>query len=364
RILNAATDTKKDLQIVAEEAKMSGTVILLLDEIHRLDKTKQDFLLPLLESGRIVLIGATTENPYMNIQPAIRSRTQIFQVKPLTPDDIASAINRALADHKRGLGDYQVDLQPDALDYLTHATNGDLRSALNGLELAVLSTPASDDGTITIDLTTIQQSLQKPALAGDTNGDAHYDIISAFQKSIRGSDADAALHYLARLIAIGDLNSITRRLLVIAYEDIGLANPATASRTLTAIQSAERLGLPEGRIPLADAVIDLCLAPKSNSGIKAIDEALADVENGNAGQIPDDLRDAHYRGAKQLGHGIDYKLPHNYPNGWVAQQYLPDNLKNKHYYQPKATGRYEAALAQRLQQLKDWQRDAQKSKKR
>lgn len=364
RILNAATDTKKDLQIVAEEAKMSGTVILLLDEIHRLDKTKQDFLLPLLESGRIVLIGATTENPYMNIQPAIRSRTQIFQVEPLTPDDIASAINRALADHKRGLGDYQVDLQPDALDYLTHATNGDLRSALNGLELAVLSTPASDDGTITIDLTTIQQSLQKPALAGDTNGDAHYDIISAFQKSIRGSDADAALHYLARLIAIGDLNSITRRLLVIAYEDIGLANPATASRTLTAIQSAERLGLPEGRIPLADAVIDLCLAPKSNSGIKAIDEALADVENGNAGQIPDDLRDAHYRGAKQLGHGIDYKLPHNYPNGWVAQQYLPDNLKNKHYYQPKATGRYEAALAQRLQQLKDWQRDAQKSKKR
>lgn len=364
RILNAATDTKKDLQIVAEEAKMSGTVILLLDEIHRLDKTKQDFLLPLLESGRIVLIGATTENPYMNIQPAIRSRTQIFQVKPLTPDDIASAINRALADHKRGLGDYQVDLQPDALDYLTHATNGDLRSALNGLELAVLSTPASDDGTITIDLTTIQQSLQKPALAGDTNGDAHYDIISAFQKSIRGSDADAALHYLARLIAIGDLNSITRRLLVIAYEDIGLANPATASRTLTAIQSAERLGLPEGRIPLADAVIDLCLAPKSNSGIKAIDEALADVENGNAGQIPDDLRDAHYRGAKQLGHGIDYKLPHNYPNGWVAQQYLPDNLKNKHYYQPKATGRYEAALAQRLQQLKNWQRDAQKSKKR
>ncbi|WP_148113688.1 replication-associated recombination protein A, partial [Lacticaseibacillus rhamnosus] len=269
RILNAATDTKKDLQIVAEEAKMSGTVILLLDEIHRLDKTKQDFLLPLLESGRIVLIGATTENPYMNIQPAIRSRTQIFQVKPLTPTDISTAIDRALADNKRGLGKYQVDLTPEARDYLTHTTNGDLRAALNGLELAVLSTPAKSDGTITIDLTTIQQSLQKPAISGDTNGDAHYDIISAFQKSIRGSDVNAALHYLARLIAIGDLNSITRRLLVIAYEDIGLANPTTASRTLTAIQSAERLGLPEGRIPLADAVIDLCLAPKSNSGIKA-----------------------------------------------------------------------------------------------
>ena len=176
RILNAATDTKKDLQIVAEEAKMSGTVILLLDEIHRLDKTKQDFLLPLLESGRIVLIGATTENPYMNIQPAIRSRTQIFQVKPLTPTDISTAIDRALADDKRGLGKYQVDLTPEARDYLTHTTNGDLRAALNGLELAVLSTPAKSDGTIIIDLTTIQQSLQKPAISGDTNGDAHYDI--------------------------------------------------------------------------------------------------------------------------------------------------------------------------------------------
>ena len=185
-----------------------------------------------------------------------------------------------------------------------------------------------------------------------------------FQKSIRGSDVNAALHYLARLIAIGDLNSITRRLLVIAYEDIGLANPTTASRTLTAIQSAERLGLPEGRIPLADAVIDLCLAPKSNSGIKAIDAALADVESGQAGQIPDDLRDAHYRGAKQLGHGQGYKLPHNYPNGWVAQQYLPDNLKNKQYYQPKTTGRYEAALAQRQQQLKSWQHEAKKVKKK
>ena len=364
RILNAATDTKKDLQIVAEEAKMSGTVILLLDEIHRLDKTKQDFLLPLLESGRIVLIGATTENPYMNIQPAIRSRTQIFQVKSLTPDDISTAIDRALSDEKRGLGKYQVDLQSKARDYLTHATNGDLRAALNGLELAVLSTPADQDGTITIDLTTIQQSLQKPSLAGDVNGDAHYDIISAFQKSIRGSDVNAALHYLAQLIAIGDLNSITRRLLVIAYEDIGLANPATASRTLTAIQSAERLGFPEGRIPLADAVIDLCLAPKSNSGIKAIDAALADVQSGHAGQIPDDLRDAHYRGAKELGHGQGYKLPHNYPNGWVAQQYLPDNLKHQQYYHPKTTGRYEAALAQRQKQLEDWQRDAEKLKKK
>lgn len=350
RMLNAATDTKKDLQIVAEEAKMSGTVILLLDEIHRLDKTKQDFLLPLLESGRIVMIGATTENPYMSIQPAIRSRTQIFQVHPLTPEDIGTAVDRALADDERGLGKYPVVLDDKARDYLTTATNGDLRSALNALELATLSTPEKA-GKIRLTTEVMHQSLQQRALDGDADGDAHYDLISAFQKSIRGSDVDAALHYLARLIVIGDLPSILRRLLVIAYEDIGLANPQTASRTLTAIQAAERLGLPEGRIPLANAVIDLCLAPKSNSAISAIDAAIADVNAGKAGAIPDDLRDAHYKGAKALGHGVGYKLPHNYPGGWVKQTYMPANLKNTHYYQPKTTGKYEQALSQQLARL-------------
>ncbi|MFD1441490.1 replication-associated recombination protein A [Lacticaseibacillus hegangensis] len=350
RMLNAATDTKKDLQIVAEEAKMSGTVILLLDEIHRLDKTKQDFLLPLLESGRIVMIGATTENPYMSIQPAIRSRTQIFQVHPLTPEDIGTAVDRALADDERGLGKYPVVLDDKARDYLTTATNGDLRSALNALELATLSTPEKA-GKIHLTAEVMHQSLQQRALDGDADGDAHYDLISAFQKSIRGSDVDAALHYLARLIVIGDLPSILRRLLVIAYEDIGLANPQTASRTLTAIQAAERLGLPEGRIPLANAVIDLCLAPKSNSAISAIDAAIADVTAGKAGTIPDDLRDAHYQGAKALGHGVGYKLPHNYPGGWVKQTYMPANLKNTHYYQPKTTGKYEQALSQQLARL-------------
>ncbi|WP_125581363.1 replication-associated recombination protein A [Lacticaseibacillus suibinensis] len=354
RMLNAATDTKKDLQIVAEEAKMSGTVILLLDEIHRLDKTKQDFLLPTLESGRIILIGATTENPYLSIQPAIRSRTQIFQVHPLTPADIGIAVDRALADKQRGLGDYPVELTPEAREYLTSATNGDLRSALNALELATLSTPATE-GTINLTAAVMHQSLQQRALDGDADGDAHYDLISAFQKSIRGSDVDAALHYLARLIVIGDLPSILRRLLVIAYEDVGLANPQTANRTLTAIQAAERLGLPEGRIPLANAVIDLCLAPKSNTAISAIDAAIADVEAGKAGPIPADLKDAHYSGAKALGHGVGYKLPHNYPGGWVKQTYMPQNLAHTHYYEPKTTGKYEQALAQQLAKLRKLQ---------
>lgn len=356
RMLNAATDTKKDLQIVAEEAKMSGTVILLLDEIHRLDKTKQDFLLPTLESGRIILIGATTENPYLSIQPAIRSRTQIFQVHPLTPEDIGVAVDRALADKQRGLGDYPVELTQEARDYLTSATNGDLRSALNALELATLSTPETD-GKIQLTAAVMHQSLQQRALEGDADGDAHYDLISAFQKSIRGSDVDAALHYLARLIVIGDLPSILRRLLVIAYEDVGLANPQTANRTLTAIQAAERLGLPEGRIPLANAVIDLCLAPKSNTAISAIDAAIADVEAGKAGPIPADLKDAHYSGAKALGHGVGYKLPHNYPGGWVKQTYMPQNLAHTHYYEPKTTGKYEQALAQQLAKLRQLQQE-------
>ncbi|KRM72917.1 replication-associated recombination protein A [Lacticaseibacillus brantae] len=351
RTLNAATDTKKDLQIVVDEAKFSGTVVLLLDEIHRLDKTKQDFLLPHLESGRIILVGATTENPYLNISPAIRSRTQIFQVFPLTPEEIDAAIDRALADKDRGLGNYPVQLDDKARHYLTTTTNGDLRSALNALELAVLSTEEKA-GKIHITNTVMHESLQQANLEGDQNGDAHYDLLSAFQKSIRGSDVDAGLHYLARLISIGDLTSILRRLLVIAYEDIGLANPQTANRTLTAITAAERLGLPEARIPLASAVIDLCLAPKSNSAMAAIDQALADIAAGNAGSVPDHLKDAHYKGAAALGHGTDYLYPHDYPDDWVDQDYLPENLRGKHYYAPKANGKYEQALGQQLENLR------------
>lgn len=352
RMLNAATDTKKDLQAVAEEAKMSGTVVLLLDEIHRLDKTKQDFLLPLLESGQIILIGATTENPYINISPAIRSRTEIFQVHPLSSDDIKKAVERALTDKENGLGKLNVKIDHNAMRFLVHSTNGDLRSALNALELSAKSTEPDKDGIIHLTLSDIEACLQKKALSQDKNGDAHYNVVSALQKSIRGSDVNAALHYASRLIESGDLNSLTRRLMVIAYEDIGLANPAAAARTVNAVQAADKLGLPEGRIPLADAIIDLCLSPKSNSGIKAIDNALSDVKSGNYGDIPNHLKDTHFKGAKRLGH-VGYKYPHNYPNDWVQQQYLPDKIKDAKYYQPKLNGKYEKALADQYQKINE-----------
>lgn len=345
RMLNAATDTKKDLQIVVEEAKMSGTVILLLDEVHRLDKPKQDFLLPHLENGRVVMIGATTENPYITINPAIRSRTQIFELKPLEISDIEVAIERALVDKANGLGDSAVEVTEEALLHFARATNGDLRSSLNGLELAVKSTHPNQDGLIIIDLAIAEECVQRKALTHDKNGDAHYDVISALQKSIRGSDVNAALHYMGRLVEAGDLPIIARRLMVIAYEDIGLANPAATARTVTAVQAAEKLGFPEARIPLANAVVDLCLSPKSNSTYVAIDAALSDIRAGKSGDVPDHLRDSHYSGAKDLGRGIDYKYPHAYPEAWVDQQYLPDKLKNATYYVPNYTGKYEASLA-------------------
>ncbi|MBD9095814.1 MAG: replication-associated recombination protein A [Weissella confusa] len=357
RILNAATDSKKDLQIVAEEAKMSGTVVLLLDEIHRLDKTKQDFLLPHLESGRIVLIGATTENPYLSILPAIRSRTQIFEVKPLSEDDMKTAIQRALTDKERGLGNFDAVLDDEAERQLVYATNGDLRSALNGLELAVKSTAPSEDGKVHITLPIVEETVQRKALTADKDGDGHYDVISALQKSIRGSDTDAALHYLARLIEAGDLPIIARRLRVIAYEDIGLANPAVAARAVTAIEAAEKLGFPEARIPLANATIELALSPKSNSAYTAIDAALADVRKGGTGDVPDHLKDAHYKGAEKLGHGVDYVYPHGYPGDWVPQQYLPDKLNGANYFVPAGNSKVEQAYKERYQKLRDAQKN-------
>lgn len=360
RMLNAATDSKKDLQIVAEEAKMSGTVILLLDEVHRLDKTKQDFLLPHLENGRIIMIGATTENPYITINPAIRSRTQIFEVKPLDEQDIEKAIHTALHDKDRGLGQLSIELDDQALLHLSRATNGDLRSALNGLELAARSTKSDQSGMIHLTLPVIEECVQKKALTHDKNGDAHYDVISAFQKSIRGSDVDAALHYLARLVEAGDLASICRRLMVIGYEDIGLGNPAAAARTVNAVLAAERLGLPEARIPLADVVVDLCLSPKSNSAYTALDEAISDIRAGNAGEVPDHLRDSHYQGAKALDRGVGYQYPHNFENAWANQQYLPDKLKHAQYYHPKDTGKYEQALGQQYYRIKDWKKELPK----
>lgn len=346
RKLNAATDSKKDLQAVVDEAKFSGGIVLLLDEIHRLDKTKQDFLLPHLESGLITLIGATTENPFINTSPAIRSRAQIFKLEPLSEENIRLGLQRALEDSERGLGHYPVTVDNKALDHFAHAAFGDMRAALNALELSVKSTDQNEDQVIHISLEIAEESMQMKAFSHDADGDMHYDVISAFQKSIRGSDVDAALLYAARLIEAGELTILCRRLLVIAYEDIGLANPGANERTVAAVQAANQLGLPEARIPLANAIIDLALSPKSNSAIEAIDSALADVKSGKSGLIPSHLKDAHYKGADKLGHGVDYKYPHAYPNHWVVQQYLPDTLVGRHYYQAASTGNYERALAE------------------
>lgn len=351
RTLNAATDTKKELQIVIEESKMSGTVILLLDEIHRLDKPKQDFLLPHLENGRVILIGATTENPYIAINPAIRSRTQIFELIPPTPEEIHQALKRALTDETKGLGNYDVEITDGAMYTFTHFSNGDVRSSLNALELAVKSTPENEDGKIIITEEIAGNCLQRKVFAHDKNGDQHYDVISAFQKSIRGSDVDAALHYMARLIEAGELITLIRRLLVIAYEDIGLANPAGASRAVLAVQAAEKLGLPEARIPLANAVIELALSPKSNTAILSIDAALSDVRQGKSGNVPSHLQDAHYQGAQKLGRGTNYQYPHDYPNHWVKQQYLPDTLKHTQYFHPDPTSKFEEALKEQYKKF-------------
>ena len=352
RTLNAATDSKKDLEIVVEEARMSGTVILLLDEIHRLNTTKQDFLLPHLENGRVILIGATTENPYISINPAIRSRVQIFEVKPLSHHDIKKGLYRALSDAVNGLGQYPIQIEDDILNHFSNVTNGDIRSTLNALELAVLSTPVNDEGYIVITQEIAEECLQRKRLTHDKNGDAHYDVISAFQKSIRGSDVDAALHYLAVLLEAGELTIACRRLLVIAYEDIGLGNPGATERTVAAVTAAEKLGLPEARIPLAYAVVELSLSPKSNTSYRAINEAMQDVHNGKVGTVPDHLRNGHYAGAKQLNRSVGYKYPHDYPHHWVKQQYLPDAISNARYFKPEPTGKYEEALAQYYKHIK------------
>ncbi|WP_243386218.1 replication-associated recombination protein A [Bacillus kexueae] len=344
RSLNAVIHNKKDMEIVVEEAKMSGQLIVILDEVHRLDKAKQDFLLPHLESGKIILIGATTSNPYHAINPAIRSRCQIFELKPLAPEEIMIALKRSLTD-SRGLKDFNVQITDESLNHIAVCCGGDIRSAMNALELAVRSSEVDENNVVQIDLETVEECIQKKSFVHDKDGDAHYDVLSAFQKSIRGSDVNAALHYLARLIEAGDLFSIARRLLVIAYEDIGLANPQAGQRTLAAIEAAERVGFPEARIPLANAVIELSLSPKSNSAYLAIDHALKDLKLGVTGEVPLHLKDAHYKGATQLGRGVDYLYPHDYENGWVKQQYLPDPIKNKKYFEPKKTGKFEQALA-------------------
>ena len=316
RFLNAVINNKKDFDIVVEEAKLSNGIVLLMDEIHRLNKDKQDLLLPFLENGLITLIGMTTSNPYHAINPAIRSRCQLFELKELSIDNIKAGIKKAI--NSNILEGIVID--DDTINYLAGISGSDLRFAYNILEIAYYS---SNDKKIDIDL--IKKINNKPNLFIDKNGDNYYNIISAFQKSIRGSDVNASLHYLARLLEAEDLDIIVRRLSVIVYEDIGLANPSMGPRVDAAINSALRLGLPEARIPLSEIVIELALSPKSNSAEAAIDEALNDVRSGNIGDVPRHLKNP----------SNEYKYPHNYKNDYVKQQYLPDNLLGKKYYHPK-----------------------------
>lgn len=322
RFLNATFNNKKDFEIVFEETKLYGNIVLVVDEIHRLNKDKQDLLLPMLENGLITLIGLTTSNPYHKINPAIRSRCQIFELMPLKKEDISKGLLKA----SKSLSEIKID--KDVLDLIATMSNGDFRFAINLLEVAYYS---SSDKIITTSL--IKEINNKASSPMDSDETGHYDVLSAFQKSIRGSDVNAALHYLARLISSGDLDSIYRRMTVIAYEDIGLANPNMGVRVDACINACERVGLPEARIPLGDMVIDLCLSPKSNSGHVALDLALKDVENGNIGKVPSHIN------AQAFG----YKYPHDYPGSYVVQQYLPDELKNRVYYKPK-NNRYEKML--------------------
>ena len=314
RFLNATTSKIQDFNIVIEEAKMNGEMVVIIDEIHRMNKDKQDILLPYLETGLIILIGLTTSNPYHKINPAIRSRCQIFELHELSTNDIIKGLKRACDN----LEDIKID--DDALKVIANNSGGDFRAALNNLELAYYG---SNNKNITVDV--LKNISSKPIIFADKNEDGHYDLLSAFQKSIRGSDIDASLYYLGRLIEIGDLDSIYRRMSVIAYEDIGLANPGMGPKVMAAISASELVGLPEARIPLSVVVSELALSPKSNSAHVALDNALNDIRKGNTGNVPNHIKTS----------SKDYKYPHDYPKYWVKQQYLPDNIKDRKYYKPR-----------------------------
>ena len=322
-LLNAVINNKKDFDDAINEAKYNSEYIIIMDEIHRLNKDKQDLLLPYLENGLITLIGMTTSNPYHKINPAIRSRCQIFELKELDNEDIKAALKKGV----NYLEDIQID--DEAINYIVQLSGGDLRFAYNLLEVSYYS---SSDKIVNIEH--IKKINSKPVFFHDKNEDGHYDVLSAFQKSIRGSDVNASLHYLARLIEAEDLDSIYRRMTVIAYEDIGLANPSMGPKVDACINACERLGLPEARIPLATVVVELALSPKSNSAHVALDNALLDIRNGNTGNVPNHIKT----------NSKDYKYPHDYPNAFVKQQYLPDKIKNRKYYVPKTTSKYETTL--------------------
>ena len=355
--INATTAGIKDIKDTVTAAKerlgMFGKkTILFIDEIHRFNKTQQDTLLPHVEDGTLALIGATTENPYFEVNRALVSRSVIFSLEPLRQKDIASLLRRALADEEKGLGSYHAKMDEDALDFLSNTANGDARAALNALELAVLTTDPDDDGMIHITLSVAEDCIQRRALQYDKGGDNHYDTISAFIKSMRGSDPDAALYYLAKMIYAGeDPKFIARRVVICAAEDVGNADPHALQVAVSAMQAVNFIGMPEGRIPLAQAVTYVSCAPKSNAAYLGIDKALADVRNVQIKGVPPHLRDGHYSGSHDLGNAIGYKYAHDYPNHYVEQQYLPDELVGTVYYDMSNNG-VERRMKEHMKRLK------------
>lgn len=352
RKLNAVVNNKKDLEIVVEEAKMlRKSIVLCVDELHRFSKTQIEYLLPFIEKGTLILIGLTSENPYHNINPAIRSRCVIFELQPLSDEEIKQGLNRALEDETRGLGTRGIKAEAEALSAIANSAGGDMRTALNNLELAFLAASGQTDGNAILTLDVVKDAVQKTNIPIDKDGDGHYNTLSAFHKSMRGGDPDAALLYLAMLLEAGDLTGIYRRMIAVAYEDVGLASQL-GERVMAGIQAAETVGLREARIPLANIVIELCLSPKSNQALKAIDRAIAFIQSGKTINIPDHLKDSHYAGAEKLGNGTGYIYPHNHSigkfGGWVPQQYLPDSLIETRFYRPEETGNEE-----RLKKLND-----------
>ncbi|MCR5669707.1 MAG: replication-associated recombination protein A [Butyrivibrio sp.] len=355
--INATVAGKKDMEEVVKKAKdnlgMYGKkTILFIDEIHRFNKGQQDYLLPFVEDGTVVLIGATTENPYFEVNGALISRSVIFELKPLTPEDIKVLLKRAVTDSERGMGAYKAVLEPEAEEFLADIADGDARHALNAIELGIMTTERSDDGLIHITLDVAKECIQKKVARYDKDGDNHYDTISAFIKSMRGSDPDAAVYYLARMLNAGeDPKFIARRIMICASEDVGNADPQALMVAVAASLAAERLGMPEARINLAQAASYVASAPKSNSSCVAIDEALDTVrETGNL-PIPTHLQDAHYKSAAKLGHGIGYKYAHDYPGHYVEQQYLPYELNGKEFYRPSGNG-YEQKIKDHMRKLK------------
>jgi putative ATPase len=352
--LNAVTAGVNDIRKVVAEAKESlqrkqKRTILFVDEIHRFSKVQQDALLPDVESGRLTLIGASTENPFFAMIPALRSRSQILEFKPLDGEAVTRIVRRAIGDPERGLGALPLQVSTDALDYLVTMADGDARKALNILEIAAVTTPPAE-GVIGLSLAVIEEIMQQKALHYDRDGDEHYDTASAFIKSMRGSDPDAAVYYLARMLAAGeDPRFVARRVVICASEDVGNADPRALLVAEAAMRSVEKIGMPEARIILSQAVTYIATAPKSNAAYLAVDQALADIQSGKTLPVPDFLRDAHYSGAKRLGRGIDYLYPHDYPGHFISQAYLSEK---RHYYRPSDQG-YEKNLRERI---REWDR--------